>query len=118
MEFSFFFLFISQFTFAQGNLDHRGQPEFRQEGQLVSVRIVKGEPVRIFVVGREEAKLDMSSLKLTVRRIHPYPGKVLSINRKNDYFVISEPIDFQKTTDLEVTTKVKDKSETLQFKLE
>lgn len=118
MRFALICVFISQFVFAQGNFEDLSRPDIKKEGQLVSVRIVIGEPVRIFVVGKEEAKLDWSDLKLTVRRLKPYPGKILSTNQKNGYFVISEPIDLQKGTDLEVTTKIKDKTETLHFKIE
>lgn len=89
-----------------------------QEGQLISIRLVLGEPIRIFVVGREEAKLNFSDLTVTVRRLKPYPGKTLSVDRFNNYFTVSEPIDLNKPTDLEVTTKVKGKTETLRFKIE
>jgi hypothetical protein len=89
----------------------------RQNGNLVSVQLVLGEPVRIFVVGKEEAKLDLSKLKLTVRRITPYPSKEYSLDRTGDFFVITEPIDLKKPIDLEITTKVKEESETLRFNL-
>lgn len=113
--------FLSGAAFAQGVLDDPNQvriTELKQEGHLVSIRIVRGEPVRIFVVGKEEAKLDLSRLKLTVRRIKPYPGKILRTSLDNNYFIISDPIDLQKTTDLEVTTEIKNQSETLRFKLD
>ncbi len=97
---------------------HPNSKVIRQEGQLVSIQLVLGEPLRIFVVGREEAKLDFSDLKVTVRRLKPYPGKVLSVDRHNNYFSVSESLDLKKRTDLEVTTKVKGKTETLRFKIE
>lgn len=90
----------------------------RQQGQLVSIQLILGEPVRIFVVGREEAKIDLNDLSLTVRRLKPYPGKILSVDRYDNYFAISEPVDLKKLTVLEVTTRVKNKSEALQFKIE
>ncbi len=91
--------------------------ELKQEGQLVSIRIVKGEPLRIFVIGKEEAKLDLSSLELTVRRLKPYPGRTLTTSLQDGYFIISEPSDLKETTDIAVTTKIKNKSETLRFKI-
>jgi hypothetical protein len=89
----------------------------RAEGQLVSVRLVVGEPIRIFVVGREEAKLNLSDMTLTVKRLSPYPGKILKIDQNNNYISISDPVDLKKFTDIEVTTKVKNKSETFRFKV-
>lgn len=98
--------------------NHPNSTVMRRQGQLVSVEVVVGEPLRIYVVGREEAKLDFSNLTLTVRRLKPYPGKVLSLDKFNNYFTVSEPVDLKKPMDLEVTTKVKGKSETLNFKID
>ena len=90
---------------------------FSQEGRLVSVQIVMGEPVRIFVTGREEAKLDLNDLKLTIRRIKPYPGKVLDVKQRDDYFELSDQQAFRGTSDLEVKTKLKGETETMRFNL-
>lgn len=98
--------------------NHPNSTVMRRQGQLVSVELVLGEPLRIFVVGREEAKVDLSDLSITVRRLKPYPGKVLSLDKFNNYYTISDPVDLKKPMDLEVTTKVKGKSETLHFKIE
>lgn len=89
----------------------------KQEGQLFSVRISRGEPVRIFVVGKEEAKIDLSKLTITVRRIKPYPGKILNVDRHGDYFQVSEVSEYNTTTDLEISTKVENKDEVFKFKL-
>lgn len=92
--------------------------EFKQQGDLATVRMVVGEPIRFFVVGREEAKLDMSNLKLTVRRLKPYPAKELTLDREGNTFEITEPLDTKQATQLEVKTELKGKSETLQFNIE
>ncbi len=92
------------------------QPSFEQEGQLFSIRIVRGEPVKIFVVGREEASLDLSQLKLVVRRLRPTPAANLKVTAGANYFTISEKIN--QSTDLEVQTQIKDKTETFKFKLD
>ncbi len=110
-------LFIFQFVFAQGPADDPNRPEFaqvRQSGQLVSVRISMGQPIKIFVVGNDEAHLDLSQLTLRVRRLNP-PEKTLSISQQKDYFTITEPLE--KDTDLEVSTKIKNKTETFRFKI-
>lgn len=118
----FITLFAPLLVSAQTPLDNSTQLHstmLNQQGQLVSVRLVLGEPIRIFVVGKEEAKLDLSKLKLTVRRLKPYPGKVLSLDQNvGGYFTISEPVNLKEPTDLDVTTKIKDQTETLHFKLE
>jgi hypothetical protein len=89
----------------------------RQDGQLVSIRIAVGEPIRIYVVGREEAKLDLKNLKLEVRRISPYPGTVLNLTREKDHYVITDKVDLDRENEIELTTKVKDKTESLKFKI-
>jgi hypothetical protein len=90
----------------------------KQEGSLVSIQLVRGSPVRFFVVGKEEAKFDPSELTLTVRRLKPYPAKMLNVERENGFYVVSEPLDRNGPTDLEVTAKLKNKSETHHFKVE
>jgi hypothetical protein len=98
--------------------DPRQAEIVKQKGNLFSLEFVHGEPSRLYVVGKEEAKLDLSKMKITVRRVKPYPGKVLSTDLNHDHFVISEPIDSEKPTVLEVTTKVKDKTETIHLNLD
>lgn len=124
MQFIFAILFLAlPSTLSLAQTYDLAQPltaneQWRQEGQLVSVQISKGSPIRIFVVGREEIKIDPSTVDLTVRRIKPYPGKILNVDRSNNYFVISNPSEFRKTTELEIVTHVKDrKDEIFRFKL-
>lgn len=90
----------------------------RQQGQLFTVQLVLGEPMRFFVVGKEEAKIDPSTLKVTVRRLKPYPGKVLNLDLQNGYFVAADASDLKDATALEVTAKSNAKSDKVQFKIE
>lgn len=90
---------------------------WKQQGSLVSVQIVKGKPLRIYVTGREEGKLDLADMKLTVRRMKPYPATQLKAELSSDHYVIAEPVDLKNGTELEVTTEVKQKIETLKFNL-
>lgn len=102
------------------NAENNRMPEkqtLTQAGQMISLRLVVGEPVRIFVVGKEEAKIDLDSLKLTVRRLSPYPAQVLSLSQKGDVFTITEPVNLETENLLEVTTKVKNKTEKFKFKV-
>ncbi len=100
-----------------GNPGEFNSDVLKHQGKLVSVQLVMGEPVRIFVVGREEAKLDLADLKLTVRRLKPYPGKVLVTDQLSNYFAISDSAGLKGATDLEVTTEIKNKKEVHHFKL-
>ena len=99
--------------------DHTARFEDRwsKQGQLVVVQISKGSPTRIFILGREEAKLDLSKFKITVRRAQPYPGKILKLNRFDNYYEVDERLDLKQITDLEVTTQLKDKNEIFHFDL-
>lgn len=89
--------------------------QWRKEGQLVSVQVSRGNPIRIFIVGREEAKIDPNSMTVTVRRLKPYPAKTLSLDKFNDYFVVSDVQEFKKSKEIEITTKVKGSEETFRF---
>ncbi len=111
---------MTNLAFAQNETDPLASPsqQWRKQGQLVSIQIVKGNPVRIFVVGREEAKLDLSNLKLTVKRLKPYPGKVLTVDRAQNYFVIPNTNEFNKVKDLEIQTIYNGQSETLRLDLD
>lgn len=91
--------------------------KMKQEGQLFSIHIALENPVRIFIVGKEEAKFDPAKLSLTVRRLKPYPGKILGVDRFDNYFLINDMAEFKKTTDLEIITKINNKNEVFKFKL-
>lgn len=89
----------------------------RQEGQLLTVKISRGSPLRIFVIGREEAKLDLSTLSLTVRRIKPYPGQLLTVGRDKDHFVIQNSSELKKTDEIEIESKLDGNTEKFRFEL-
>lgn len=122
------FILISIVTFLiLGQLKAKASPvipnqntleQIREEGQFFSIRISKDDPIRIYVVGREEAKFDLSKLKLTVRRLKPYPGKTLTIDQQNSFFTIRDSKDFNKSTDVEIETKMNNQSETFRIKID
>jgi hypothetical protein len=117
----FLLLFLySSLLFAQAYSDDPSRIDpnvMRASGNIVSLRLVLGEPIKLFVVGREEAKLDLSQLSLTVRRLSPYPGTNLKLNRLGDYFVLADSPELNQTTNIEVTAQVKNKIEKFQFKI-
>lgn len=89
----------------------------RQTGDLVSVRLVPGEPVHFFVVGKEEGQLDLSHMKLRVRRLSPGPEKTLSTKQNGNMFSLREKLDSSKPTQLEITTETPGKEESFRFQL-
>lgn len=91
----------------------------QKQGRLMTVSVTLGNPVRIFVTGREELKLDLSKMKLTVRRLHPYPQQELKVNREgNFYTVINREAETHPFQELEVTTSIYKTSETFKFKMD
>ncbi|MBL7554949.1 MAG: hypothetical protein JNM24_03935 [Bdellovibrionaceae bacterium] len=91
--------------------------EMRKEGQFFSVHLSVGSPIRIFVVGKEEAKIDLSKLELTVRRLNPYPGKVLKADRYDHYFIVNDPKSVARDAEFEITVKSKTSDEKFKFDL-
>lgn len=87
----------------------------RQEGRLFSVKIVRGQPLKIFVVGREEANLDLSKMKLVVRRLQPAPEKNLHLEKQGESFLVKDSLNVD--SDIEVTTELKGTSEIFRFKV-
>lgn len=99
-----------------------------QQGSLFSVKIVRGEPIRIYVFGREEAQLDFSNqyyqvgfdtsdFSLQVRRIGSKSSKILKIKRMEDHYIILNPQEEQSVYHLEITPQIKDKKEVFKFKI-
>lgn len=108
-------LFFSALTWAQ-RPDPLKDP-WRQDGELFTVQISRGNPVRIFVFGREEAKIDPKSTQLTIRRLKPYPGKILTVNKMEDYFSVPEFENIKDENELEIIAISNDKKEAFNFKL-
>ncbi|MBC7372217.1 MAG: hypothetical protein H7326_11665 [Bdellovibrionaceae bacterium] len=105
---------------AQMNItDADGNPAnvMTAQGKMITLKLVVGEPLKILVVGREEAKIDLKNLVLTVRRMNPTKQKTLATERNENTFVVSEALNADAVTDLEVTTKLQGKKESFRFKL-
>lgn len=106
---------------AQGLEDPLGPSNpsvLKQQGRLFTVQIVRGEPIRFYVVGREEAAVDLSKLSVTVRRLEPSPGRVLVLDRQNDYFVSQASSELKEATAIEVTAKTKSKVESIRLQID
>lgn len=100
-----------------------------QQGSLASVKVVVGEPIKIFVFGREEAQLDFSNLKINgdfdssglsiqVKKIRPSSKSILTLVKHDDHLTVTDPEQKNKPYELEVTTKVDNKPEHFKFKID
>lgn len=89
----------------------------KNQGGLLSLRISTTEPVKIYVVGKEEAQLDLSQLKLKVRRLEPYPAADIAIDQQTGYFTLKSSLQELKGAHLEVTTEHQDKTEVFKLKM-
>ncbi len=88
----------------------------KKEGQFFTLHISPGDPIRIFVLGKEEGKFDPAHLSLTIRRLKPYPGKQFAVDRYENYFLVNDTKEFKKSTDFEIATKLNNKHEVFKFK--
>ncbi len=88
-----------------------------QQGRLVTVSLTLGNPLKIFVTGKEEARFNLSNLKLKIRRLDPYPSEELVFDKTGRYYTVRIPQNGKSLNVLEITATVKDESESFQFKL-
>lgn len=116
----FLLLMLTSSAYAHHIPGHTFRPSAdiaKTEGQFFSIRAVRGEGLRFFVIGREEAKLDLSNLKLTVRRLDPYPGEILQLDLENNYFTLKQAVNPAEDAYLELTATSPQRTEVLQLKL-
>ena len=97
---------------------NRGDAEsIMKTGRYVTVTLFLGTPMRIYVAGKERAKLDLSNLRLEVSQ---YQGgaETLEINRDGNYYVVKNSEPTQDLKMIEVKTVIpKKKTETFRFRL-
>ena len=91
--------------------EHENEIVTRQ-GKMFTLQITKGEPLRIYVLDREAARVDLKNLKIKVRRLNPYPPEDLQTNFEMDHFTISKVKKSQPLKEIEITTTVQEKQET------
>ena len=110
--------FMASLAFSQPtDLSRPAFTSLQQSGNLFSLRLSPGKPLKIFVVGREEAKVDLNQLKISVRRLAPYPGEELSVQRTGDYFTVKNAPVGSKSEKLEVRTQLNELEEVFRFQV-
>ena len=114
-------LIFSFLIFAQSNVSQKTDFEvIREQGSLFSLKFVPGQPIKIYIVGREEAELDLSkakfaaevdlsNLSVSVKQPNPHPGKILKIKRFENHYIVDDPL--QLTNGMELRLQIKDKKD-------
>lgn len=86
-----------------------------KEGKLITLTLALGNPMKLFVAEKEEARLDFNKMKLSVRRISPYPGEELKVTRDGHIYTILGAKN--RPRELEVTATVNENREVFYFNL-
>lgn len=86
-----------------------------KEGKLMTVTLTVGNPLKFFVAGKEEARLDLKNMKLKVRRLAPYPGEELKVSQDGQFYTVQN--SKIQPREIEVTATVNESRETFQFDL-
>lgn len=114
-------LFFSLVILAQTNgLPKTDFEVIREQGNLFSLKLVPGQPLKIYILGREEAEVDLSkakfaaevdlsNLSVSVKQTTPNPGKILKIKRFENHYIVDDPL--QLTNGMELHLQIKDKKD-------
>lgn len=92
-----------------------------EQGSLFSIKFVPGKPLKFYIVGREEAELDLSktkwaadldpsSLSVNLRQTNPKPGKILKVHRLDNHYIVDDPLDLANGTELHLRFQDKNKN--------
>jgi hypothetical protein len=92
----------------------------REQGSLLSVKLVPGQPIKIFIVGREEAEIDLSktnwaadvdlaNLSVSFKQTNPNPGKILRIKRFENHYIVDDPLTLTNGSEFNLQIKEKNK---------
>ena len=92
--------------------------KIRQNGKLVDIQVYKSDPIRIFVIGKNKRKLDMNDVSLVVKNKTTKVPKTMKLDRETNHFIIDEEVDLRNPLNLEITTKMDNRSETLDLKVQ
>jgi hypothetical protein len=122
-------LIFSFLIFAQSNIPPKTDFEvIREQGSLFSLKVVPGKPIKFFIVGREEAELDLSktkwsadvdlaNLSVSVKQTNPNTGKILKIKRFENHYIVDDPLELTNGTELRLQIKDKKDKEPQSFKV-
>ncbi len=116
-------LFLSLLIFSQTPTPPKTAIEVvNEQGSLFAVKFVPGQPIKFYIVGREEAELDLSktkwaadldpsSLSVNLRQTNPKPGKILKIKRLENHYIVDDPLALTNGTELHLRFQDKNKQD-------
>lgn len=92
--------------------------QFIREGRSIKVVLLMGNPLKLFISGKERARIDTSSLKVELRPKLGGLWQELKINDSGGYYTVESTVDQQPVKVFEVKTTLKNnKSEVFKFKI-
>lgn len=98
------------------NLERPDLAEQTRNGHIFVVRFVKGEPIKIFVTGKEKASIDPKKLKVAVKKTSPGIEEDLLVDNNGEYFTVQNGISKRGIEEFKVIATVQGKSEYFHFK--
>jgi hypothetical protein len=100
------------FSAGAGTVDPESEV-FVQKGKYVTVTLMMGNPVKIFVAGKQRATFDLDDLKLEAKSGH----EELELSKSGEYYVVKKPAaGFDQSGIIEVRTKLKKTKKAENFK--
>ena len=118
------FLFIQLMIFSlnlrgESQSPYTAEERFVREGRYVTLTLLMGDPIKVFVSGKEALRLNMSNLKLEFRPNKGRGWNELKLNSVGNYYEIEsrgEPQEPGNAFEVKTTLKNK-KSEVFKFKI-
>lgn len=117
-------LFIQLLVFAlnsngENQSPYTAEEQFVREGRDVKITMLMGNPIKIFVSGKEALRLNTSSLKMEFRPAKGRTWHELKLNNSGNYYEVESRREYQELGNaLEVKTTFKNKkSEVFKFKI-
>jgi len=92
--------------------------QLQKQGRYVNVTLQMGNPLKIFVAGKERARLSLSDVKMEIKTISNSGWQEIQLNKYGNYYSASVGADQTAGGTLEVRTTLKNKkSESFKFNI-
>lgn len=102
---------------AQEPVDPKDVSHLKQAGQMFTVKIIPGaKESTVYVLGKEAAKIKIDKLKVEATLFEGKLEKKISLERKNDFFVVKSPLKGD-SLNLKIQDEAPQKMEEIKIKL-
>jgi len=92
--------------------------QLQREGRYVNVTLQMGNPLKIFVAGKERARVSTDSMKMEIKTLNKNGWEELKLNKYGNYYSADVASDQAPGGVLEVRTTLKNKKrESFKFNL-